>query len=238
MAPSSDRLAACARRDRVTLIVVDFVLPVPLTVLAFLLWRSAYGPLYASYVLGLALAWGYVGPGIGTNLLGLWRFRWRFLRVGSYYLHHGFMYAPYMATMLWVAFGAHYGASRPGPTGGAVVAIVLVNALVQGFVSTRHDVVGVRAGMIEVSCDESDLGHSAEEVVNAWGPLGFSLIGGGYAAACLFACDILVARGRHDAASLALAWAVGLALMAAVSLPYPIRQRKHIRLPWDRRRCG
>jgi hypothetical protein len=238
MAPSPDRVAARARRDRAALIALDFVLPLPLTVLAFLLWRSAHGPLYASYVLGLALVWGYVGPGIGTNLLGLWRFRWPFLRVGSYYLHHGFMYAPYMATMLWLTFGAHYGASRPGPTGGAVAAIVVANALVQGFVSTRHDVVGVRAGMIEVSCDESDRGHSAEEIVNAWGPLGFSLIGGGYAAACLFAWDIIVARGRHDGVSLALAWAIGLGLMGGVSLPYPLRQRRRIRLPRDRRRRG
>jgi hypothetical protein len=221
-------------RGRLLLVIIDFILPLPLTVLVFLLWRSACGALYAFYVLSLALAFGYLIPGIGTNLLGLWEFRWPFLRVGRFYAHHGFMYAPYMAAVFWVTCGVHYGAPRPGPAPIAAVAIIVANALVQGFVSCRHDVLGVRTGMIEVANDASDRGLSAEEIVNSWGPVGFSLIGGAYAAACLFARELIVSRGQRGPATLALLWCGGLALMAVVLVPYVIKERKRIRLPWRR----
>lgn len=55
--------------------VLDFYLPFPLTALMFWLWWIRTGSAaFAAYTIAAGLVFGYLVPGIGTNLLGLWRF--------------------------------------------------------------------------------------------------------------------------------------------------------------------
>jgi len=63
----------------------------------YYIWRQRTGSaLFSVYVLTLGVLFGYIFPGIGTNVLHLWKFNGP-LRMKNYFLHHGFMYAPYLA---------------------------------------------------------------------------------------------------------------------------------------------
>lgn len=209
------------RRARAFIWLVDYLLPLPLTAVMFMLWEARTGSApFAAYTLALGLAFGYVIPGIGTNLLGLWRFNGP-LRVGNYFLHHGFMYAPWLSLTLYVTWG-EWGASGPAQ----VATTVASAALAQGLVSSLHDVAGLKCGAIEIFTARAEAGRSPEAVVLEYGPFGFGLFGAAYAASCLLARPELVAGtspGRF-----ALLVSGGVLLMGLTGIPYVIKERRHI----------
>lgn len=104
-----------SRFHRRVVYVLDFYLPFPLTALMFWLWWARTGSAaFAAYTTAAGLIFGYLVPGIGTNLLGLWKFSgpWK---LGSYYLHHGFLYAPYLSLVLYGCFGVWNTLTRDRP---------------------------------------------------------------------------------------------------------------------------
>jgi hypothetical protein len=205
---------------RAYLIVIDFVLPLPLTALMLFLWfRRTGSVLFAIYVLVLGVLFGYIYPGIATNVLHLWKFNGP-LRVKNYYLHHGFMYAPYLALVFYIAFA-------PGTplTWGNVVRIVLCGAFIQCVVSCHHDVCGVSSGMIEMDNTAARLKLSPVEIVTSWGAVGFGLIGASFAGSCLIAYRIIVLRAISDMRTFALLLLMGLAIMGVAALQYLIKER-------------
>jgi hypothetical protein len=205
---------------RAYLIVIDFVLPLPLTALMLFLWfRRTGSVLFAIYVLVLGVLFGYIYPGIATNVLHLWKFNGP-LRVKNYYLHHGFMYAPYLALVFYIAFA-------PGTplTWGNVVRIVLCGAFIQCVVSCHHDVCGVSSGMIEMDNTAARLKLSPVEIVTSWGAVGFGLIGASFAGSCLIAYRIIVLRAISDMRTFALLLVMGLAIMGVAALQYLIKER-------------
>ncbi len=209
------------RRARAFIWLVDYLLPLPLTAVMYLAWAARTGSAaFAAYTLALGLTFGYLVPGIGTNLLGLWRFSGP-LRVGNYFLHHGFMYAPWLSLTLFVTWG-EWGA--PGPVQAATV--VATTALAQGLVSSLHDIAGVQAGVIEIFNARAEAGRCPEAVVLAYGHVGFGLFGAAYAGACLLARAELVAGtgpGRF-----ALLVGQGVMLMGLAGVPYLIKERRFI----------
>ena len=59
------------RFPRLFIMIVDYILPLPLTVLMYVLWLARTGEAwFSAYTLALGIAFGYILPGIGTNLLG------------------------------------------------------------------------------------------------------------------------------------------------------------------------
>ena len=58
---------------------------------------------FALFVMLLPLFYGYVVPGIATNILHKWRFKGAWV-VGHYYVHHGFLYAANMSPLLLLSF--------------------------------------------------------------------------------------------------------------------------------------
>jgi hypothetical protein len=205
---------------RAYLILIDFVLPLPLTALMLFLWYRRTGSgLFAIYVLTLGVLFGYIYPGIATNVLHLWKFNGP-LRVKNYYLHHGFMYAPYLALVFYIAFA-------PGTplTWGNIVRIVLCGAFIQCVVSCHHDVCGVSSGMIEMHNTAARLKLSPVEIVTSWGVVGFGLIGASFAGSCLIAYRIIVLRSISDMRTFALLLLMGLAIMGVAALQYLIKER-------------
>ena len=205
---------------RAYLILIDFVLPLPLTALMLFLWYRRTGSgLFAIYVLTLGVLFGYIYPGIATNILRLWKFNGP-LRVKNYYLHHGFMYAPYLALVFYIAFA-------PGTplTWGNIVRIVLCGAFIQCVVSCHHDVCGVSSGMIEMNNTAARLKLSPMEIVTSWGVVGFGLIGASFAGSCLIAYRIIVLRAISDVRTFALLLLMGLAIMGVAALQYLIKER-------------
>ena len=76
---------------------------------AWLWWWWSGSVAFTAYVTLLAIAFGYVVPGIGTNVLKRWRFHGP-LRMGNYYVHHGFIWAANLSPALLIAFLGTLGA--------------------------------------------------------------------------------------------------------------------------------
>jgi hypothetical protein len=209
--------------EKTYIIFIDFILPLPLTALMWYAWYARTQSLYfASYVMLLGLCFGYIIPGIGTNVLHLWRFTWRF-RIGNYFIHHGFMYAPYFALVLYVMFG-----EWQQLTAWQVLAIITGTGFVQSLLSSHHDLCGVKIGMIKMNNRPALQGKSAAELICDWDPIGFLLFGASYAASCLYAYKLFVIDGKTNPAMLALLVAAGVAFMGLTSMPYLIRERETI----------
>jgi hypothetical protein len=205
---------------RAYLYLIDFVLPLPMTAVMFVLWRSRTGnAMFAAYVLTLGVLFGYIFPCIGTNVLHLWKFNGP-LRVGNYFLHHGFMYAPYLSLVFYVAF------SEGVPlTAGNRLRIVLCSAFVQCVLSCHHDYCGVSTGMIEINSAAARARRSPVEIVTDFGVVSFALLGAGFSGSCLIAYHFIVVKGNADSWTFALLIAMGLALMGVAALQYVIKDR-------------
>jgi hypothetical protein len=216
---------------KIYIIVIDFVLPLPLTAVMWYAWYARTQSLYfASYVLLLGLCFGYIIPGIGTNVLNLWRFTWRF-RMGNYFIHHGFLYAPYFALVLYVIFG-----EWERLTSWQMLAIIVGTGCLQSLISCHHDLCGVKIGMIEINNKPAREGKNAAEIICDWDPIGFFFFGASYAASSLYAYKLFVIDGRTSPVSLALLVASGVAFMGLTSVPYLIREWGSIARGWDTKR--
>lgn len=171
----------------------------------WLLTRTA-GWRMAVLAFGIATLFGYLMPALGTAVLNKWRFHGPG-RVGSLYVHHGFVYASKMAFVLWLAM------PRPAQLTftEAAPAILLTGATV-AFGGWWHDIVAVRAGRIELLAGLARRGRSAEEAVTAYAPPSFFVLGATYAAVCWGAALWL----QRDPGALPLAFAAALAVLCAV----------------------
>jgi hypothetical protein len=163
------------------------------------------------------LLFGYIIPGLGTNVFKLWAFKWKFMRLGNYFLHHGFMYAPYFAFSLYCTFG----------TGGQkdivqMITIVISNAFLQCFLTTWHDYWGLRSGMIEIYNTPFREGKSAADIILDYGPVSYALFGGTYALACLAAYSCL----SGTTINFLLLLFAGVGLMGLSGVHYIFRERK------------
>jgi hypothetical protein len=207
--------------------VFDYVLPIPLTVVAFFLWRARSGDSWmGAYSLALGILFGYAIPSLGTMVFGLWEFRGPLL-AGKLTLHHGFLYAPYLSLLTLLCF------PQPGSIGlGRSVAVAAVNAIAQGFVSTFHDYMGVKAGFIVFHTDGPRMGRSREESVPEFAPLGFALLGAAYSAACLAAEAVFLRPSGKSAGGFCALLALGLAAMSLASTPFLFIEKKRVREAW------
>ena len=208
---------------RAYLVLIDFVLPMPMTALMYYLWyRRTGSALFSGYVLMLGVLFGYIYPGIGTNVLHLWRFNGPF-RIKNYFIHHGFVYAPYLALVFYVAFA-------PGAplTCGNIVRIVLCGAFIQCVVSCHHDVCGVSTGMIEINNTPSKLKRSPVEIVTEFGVVGFGLVGASFAGSCLIAYHTIVVKAISDIRTFVLLMVMGLAMMGVAALHYILKEWAHV----------
>ena len=205
---------------RAYLYLIDFVLPLPMTALMFVLWRWRTGnAIFAAYTLALGVLFGYIFPGIGTNVLHLWKFNGP-LRIGNYFIHHGFMYAPYLSLVLYIAF-----AEGAPLTAGNSIRIVLSSAFIQCVLSCHHDYCGVGTGMIEIDSRAARARLSPVEIVTDFGVVSFALVGASFSASCLIAYRFIVGKGNADPWTFVLLLAVGLALMGVPALQYVIKNR-------------
>lgn len=203
------------------LLLVDFILPIPLTILMVYLWflRTSSWSL-TLYILLLPLLFGYSMPGIGTNLLHMWEFTWKIFRIGKYYLHHGFMYAPYFAMALYATMGNHADFSWQH-----VCSVMISNAAVQCFLTTWHDYWAVQAGLIIIHNKPAKEGKSPAEIIMDYGPIGYALFGATYAAACILASAAFMQKDL-SLGNFLIQIVAGLLIMALSCIHYVIRERR------------
>jgi hypothetical protein len=202
-----------------------------MTVVMLWAWRQRCGNWwFASYMLLLGCAFGYIIPGIGTNVLKLWRFHGPF-KIGNYFIHHGLMYAPYLALSLYCTFGIW-----EKLTAGRVITIVFCTAFVQAVLSCHHDYCGLSAGVIEIFNRPGRQGKDPLEIILDYGPVGFGLFGATYAVSCLAAYHYFIIRQQQTIGIMLLLLAGGVTLMGLASIPYLIHERDYIRSTFRLRR--
>lgn len=127
-----------------TLTLYQYLAPVVLAPLSFWLWRREYsGDLRLVAAAWLVpVLWGYIVPGIGTNVLKVWEFNTR-LRLGRFRPHHGFVFGSATAMLAWlVHVPVHdlFGAAR--------TAFVLCSVL--AFWNLLYDVKALEARILNV----------------------------------------------------------------------------------------
>ena len=201
-----------------------YVLPLPLFVVMYFVWAAwSDNRVFALYVMLLPLFYGYVAPGIATNLLHKWRFKGPWV-VGSYYAHHGFMYSANMSPLLFIAFlGTHSEplSTRNGASGSAL------HGCSPRLRVWIHDILIVRHGMVEIYNRPAAEGRSPEEIVTHYAPLCFFLIGLTYAAGALLAFQTFVVHQQTNAASIVWVSLAGVVLMFSLpSLAYRASEGK------------
>lgn len=179
------------------------------------LWATQTNLAFAAFVMGLPLLYGYIVPGIGTNVIKLWRFfdqkPWM---LGNYFIHHGFIYSAALSAALYITFIP----TAINDGWGWVVNMIRLAGLA-GFVGWFHDTVALREGMLAMYNTPWKQGASPEAVAFHYGPLGFTSTGASFAACVLVAHHFLVVQ--NDPASLGWLVPLSLGLMAlVVSVPY------------------
>jgi len=199
--------------SKIFLFIGNKILPfVGLPILIWL-WVRQGGVAFAFLVLGLPLMFGYVVPGIGTNILKMWRFNdsWT---IGNYFIHHGFIYASTMGFVMYFAFF---------PPANNDWSTLLGNmarcAGILGFVLWAHDLIAMREGMLEVYSESWKRGATPEVVAARYAPLCFLLLGASYAGIVSLGYQTLVLDKNIN--SLWWLFPLGLTVMSvAISLPF------------------
>ena len=197
---------------------ISFLLPE----LMFFLWYRWSGSLeFALLVLLLPVLYGYIGPGIATNLLGKWRFKGPLL-LGNYYPHHGLIYASDMMPLLFPAF---LGTPQGVLSKAVIVRILLCTAALHGYVLWLHDILILRCGMVEIlSPPPGD--RSPDEIATSYAPASFFAVGLSYAAGALIAYQRIVIAGDDSIGTFLKLLGVGLFLLLTVpSIVYGIAEK-------------
>ena len=96
-------------------------------------------------VMAVPVLFGYLMPWVATSVVRRWRFT-SGPRVGSYYLHHGFIYGSKLAFALLLVARSMESIVTPFDA----IAVILVTGAATAFGGCFHDMQAVRAGKIEV----------------------------------------------------------------------------------------
>ena len=96
-------------------------------------------------VMAVPVLFGYLMPWVATSVVRRWRFT-SGPRVGSYYLHHGFIYGSKLAFALLLVARSMASIVTPFDA----IAVILVTGAATAFGGCFHDMQAVRAGKIEV----------------------------------------------------------------------------------------
>jgi hypothetical protein len=171
------------------------------------------------YVTLMAILYGYIVPGIGTNIMKKWRFHGPG-RVGNYYIHHGFIWAANLSPALFLSFLG----TPEGPLGyGTILRVLIATGAIHAYKGWIYDIALLRHGFVEITSVPRLQGKSPEEVAGHYVPVCFFLIGLTYALAALVAYHFFVVLHRTDFWSQVWAWATGgVSMLAIPSLAYRI----------------
>lgn len=209
--------------EKYYLILVDYILPLPLTIVLLFFWYNRFGNFqFASYILGLGVLYGYIVPGVAINVLHLWKFTGP-LKAGNFFIHHGFIYAPYLALVFYIALPANVVL-----TAGNIIRIILCNAFIQCVVSCHHDICAVKTGMVLINNKASHLGKSPTEIITNFGVIGFGLVGASFAASCLIAYHSYVVMENKNLGNWFSLLLFGFLIMSFCSIPYLIKEKAFI----------
>jgi hypothetical protein len=146
-------------------------------------WRSSGSSWrFVAVVMVVPVLFGYLMPWVATGIVQRWRFT-SGPRLGSYYVHHGFIYGSKLAFALLLVTRSISSVVSAFD----VVAVILVSGAVTAFGGWFHDAQAVRAGTIEI--------EGGIEALITFAPASYFAMGATYAAVTLTAYRILAIDG-------------------------------------------
>ena len=108
-------------------------------------WRSSNSWPFVVVVMGVPVVFGYVMPWVATSVVRRWRFT-SGPRVGSYYVHHGFIYGAKLAFALLLVIRSLDAIVSTFE----ILSVMLVAGAATAFGGWFHDTQAARAGRIEI----------------------------------------------------------------------------------------
>lgn len=201
-----------------------YLVPIPFSVGGYYAWVFLFNNTsFAFFVTTLPILYGYLVPGIATNVLKKWQFKGRGV-IGSYYIHHGFMYCANMSCPLLLSF---IDLSKESLCTATVIRILLTTAGLQAFVLWIHDILLVKHDMVEIRNRPGRNNKSPEEIVTHYAPLCFFLLGITYAAAAVIAFYTFVVQENVTLAANVRVWLWGLLfLLTLPGIAYQITENR------------
>ncbi len=163
-------------------------------------WRSSGSLPFVIVVMGVPVLFGYLMPGVATHVVKRWQFT-SGPRVGSYYVHHGFVYGSKLAFVLLAVVRS----LSTIESAFDVAAVVLVTGAATAFGGWFHDVNAVRAGKIRI--------EGGPDALATFAPASYFSMGATYAAVALGAFRLLAFDGG------ALVWIFPAALTIQCLIP-------------------
>ena len=152
----------------------QYAFPAVLTPLGYWLWLRHFGGDHrlAALALGVPVAYAYIVPGIGTNVLKVWEFDTR-LRLGRFRPHHGFVFGSMTAilTLLVFVFAA------PGPGVARILLCGFITASVLAFWNWLYDAAALHAGILKVYNQPWADEKSAAAIAADYAPVFFGVFG-------------------------------------------------------------
>jgi len=206
------------------LILADFIIPIPLTILMFYLWKDKTGSTtYSYFILLLGIVYGYIVPGVLSNLFKLWKFTWPF-QVKNVFYHHGFIYSSYFALILYLSFSEKIELTTLNS-----IRIVLANFAVFGILVSHHEIMAIRFGMIKNFNSVAAKGKSPVEVVTDFAFFSFALVGASFAYSSIYAYKQIIIEYKTSPAEMVYCFVICFLIMILSSTPYFIKERKQIK---------
>lgn len=210
--------------QKLFLIIGDYILPIPLTILMYFLWEDmTASSVYAYFILVLALVYGYLIPGIASNVFKLWRFAWSPQIVKSVFYHHGFIYSAYFLLVHYFAFFDGFTMTYMN-----VIRVILANFALFAILSSYNEIIMIKQGMVINSNSLTKKGKSHIEAIFSFAFFYFGLVGASFGVSALYAYNKIVIEQHTDTKSLMLYFAICMLLMTLASLPYFIVERKQV----------
>ena len=147
--------------------------PAILAPAALALWWRSYGQWGPALVAwGVPIAWAYIVPGVGTNLLKVWEFDVE-RKLGRFRPQHGFVFGSASAALAWLVHRPSHGLFE-------CLCQALIFACVLGIVNLIYDVAALRSGILRVYNEPWAAGESPEAIALDYSLWFFGGFGGAY----------------------------------------------------------
>ena len=173
--------------------IYQYAVPAVLTPLSFWLWWKTYeGNLWLTLVAWLIpIAYAYIVPGIGTNILKVWEFNTRF-RLGRFRPHHGFVFGSATAMVAWLC---HTGMAMDVYD---VIILSVTLACVLGVLNFYYDIKALDSGILRVYNQPWAEGKGSVAITLDYAPWFFAGFGAIYGAGVGIA-ELLAVQGWLNA---------------------------------------
>lgn len=205
------------------LVLADYIIPVPLTILMYYLWLEKTGSItFTLFILLLGLVYGYVVPGIASNVFKLWKFTWP-LQWKNIFITHGFIYTSFFSLAFYLSFPENMLLTWQN-----LCRIVLANFAIFAIICSHHEIIGIKEGMIKSYNSIAKKGGSAVDMVAYFSFFSFGFLGGSFAIAGLYAYEIIIIKGHASNQELISTFLVCMLILILGSTPYFIKERKQI----------